>query len=90
MEDAFFVSDGRLGEVVMTKFDCVKEKKGFGGGVNDLEAAVVVAGGGDVGAIAATEGPGLGGAGFVVDEDCAADGSNGKYSQSDISGARVA
>ena len=77
MEDVFFVSDSGLGEVVVVEFDRVREDKGFGGGVDNVEAAVVIEGGSDVEAIAATEGPGRACAGFVVDEDWAADEANG-------------
>ena len=41
MEGVVLVRDGGLGEVVMAKFDCVGEDKGFGGGVDDMEATVV-------------------------------------------------
>ena len=42
MEDEIFISDVGLGEVVVTKFNCVREEKGFGGGVNDVEAVVLI------------------------------------------------
>ena len=77
MEDAVFISDGWLGEVVVAEFDRVKEEKSFGGGVDDVEAAVVIEGGSNVEAIAAVKGPGLACAGFVVDEDWAANGADG-------------
>ena len=78
MEDEVFVSDGWLGEVVVMEFDCVREEKGFGGGVDNVEAAVVIEGGSNVETITAAEVPGLTCAGFVVDEDWAADGANGR------------
>ena len=77
MEDVVFVSDGGLGEVVVTKFNRVREEKGFGSGFDDVEIAVVIEGWSDVEAIAAAEVPGLACAGFVVYEDGAVDEANG-------------
>ena len=77
-ENAVLVRDGGLGEIVVSKLDCVGEDEGFGGGVDDLEATVVIEGGADVEAIATAEGPGRACAGFVVDEDWAADGTDGR------------
>ena len=77
MEDAVLVRDGGLGEVVVTKLDCVGEDKGFDEGVDGVEATVVVECSSDLETIAASEGPGLACAGFVVDENWAADGANG-------------
>ena len=77
MKDGVFVSDPVLGEVVVMKFGRVREEKGFGGGVDDVEAAVVIEGRSDVEAISAAEGPGLACAGFVVYEDRSANGADG-------------
>ena len=77
MEDTVIICDGGLGEVVVEKLDCVGEDKGFGGGVDNVEATIVVESRSNVKAIAAAEGPGLACAGFVVDEDWAANGANG-------------
>ena len=78
MEDAFLVCDGGLGEVVVAELDCVGKDRGFGGGVDDVEATVVIEGWSDVEAIATMEGPGRASAMFVVDEVWAANGTNGR------------
>ena len=79
MEDTVFVSDSGLGEVVVAEFDSVGEEKGFGCGVDDVEVTVVLKGTPDVETIMVTEGPGLGRAGLVVDDDSASNGANGSY-----------
>ena len=61
----------------MAGFNSVVDKEGFGGGVNNLEAAVVFQGGADVEAVTGTESPGGAGGGIVVYEYAASDGSEG-------------
>ena len=75
MEEAICVSGGWLREVVMAELNCVGDKGGFCGGVDDLEAAVVLQGGADVEAVAGSEGPGGAGGGLVVDEYAASNGA---------------
>ena len=75
MEEAIFVSGGWLRKVVMAEFNSVGDKDGFGGGVDDLEAAVVLQGGADVEAVAGAEGSGGAGGGIVVYEYAASDGA---------------
>ena len=77
MKNTVFVSDSRLSEVVVAELDSVGEEKGLGGGVDDMEAMIVLEGGPHVETIAATEGPGLERAGLVVDDNRASDGANG-------------
>ena len=77
MEDAVFVYDSRLGEVVVAEFDSVREEKGLGGRFDNMEAAVVIEGGVDVEAIAASEGPRSTCDGFIVDDDRAYDEAKG-------------
>ena len=59
-------------EVVVAEFNSVRDEEVFGGGVDDLEAAVVFQGGPDVEAVVGAEGPGGSGVGLSVDEDAAA------------------
>ena len=49
--------DGWMRKVVMAEFNSVGDKEGFGGGVDNLEAAVLFQGGADVEAVADAEGP---------------------------------
>ena len=77
MGDAVFVRDSGLGEVVVVEFDSVGEKKGLGGGVNNVEAAVVIEGRADVESIGASEGPGRVCAKFAVDDKRASNGDKG-------------
>ena len=77
MEESIFMRDGWMREVVVAEFNIVRDEEGFGGGVDDLEAAVVFQGGADVEGVAGAEGPGGLGGGLVVDEDAAADGDEG-------------
>ena len=78
VEEAIFVSGGWLRKVVMAEINGVGDKGGFCGGVDDLEAAVVLQGGADVEAVAGSEGPGGAGGGLVVDEYAASDGAEGR------------
>ena len=64
MEDTVSISDSGLCEVVV-------------GGVNNVEATVVLEGRSDVEAIVAAEGPGITRARFVVDNDRVSDGADG-------------
>ena len=41
MEDAVFVSDGGLHEIVVAELDSFRDYKGLGGGVHELEATVL-------------------------------------------------
>ena len=67
VEESIFVCDGWMREVVVAEFNGVGDEEGFGGGVDNLEAAVVFQGGADVEAVAGAEGPGGSGGGIVVD-----------------------
>ena len=53
----------------MTKLDGVGDKEGFGVGIDNLKAAVVVESGSDVETRASMESPGEWRGGFVVDDD---------------------
>ena len=77
VEEAIFVSGGWLREVFMEEVNGVRDKGGFCGGVDDLEAAVVLQGRAYVEAVAGMEGPGGAGGGLVVDEYAAYDGAKG-------------
>ena len=77
VEEAIFVCDGWMRKVVMAEFNSVGDKEGFGGGVDNLEAAVVFLGGADVKAVAGAEGPGGAGGGLVVYEYATSDGAEG-------------
>ena len=77
VEEAIFVCDGWMCEVVMAEFNCVGDKEGFCGSVNNLEAAVVFQGRSDVETFAGAEGPGGVGGGLVVYENEASDGAEG-------------
>ena len=77
VEEAICVGGGWLREVVMAELNGVGDKLEFCGGVDDLEASVVLQGGADVEAIAGAEGPGGAGGGLVVDEYMASDGADG-------------
>ena len=77
VEDVVFVHDSGLGKIVVSEFDSVREEKGLGGIVGNVEAAVVIEGRADVEAITASEGPGRACAGFVVDDDRASNGAKG-------------
>ena len=55
----------------------VGDKEGFGGGVDDLEAAVLFQGRADVEAVTGAEGPGGVGGGLVMYEYAASDGADG-------------
>ena len=59
----------------MTKLDGVGDKEGFGVGVDDLEAAVVVESGSNVETRASVESPGELHGGFVVDDDWTSHGA---------------
>ena len=61
------MSDGWMRKVVMAEFNSVGDKNGFCGGVDDLEAALLLQGGANVEAVAGAEGPGGAGGGRVVD-----------------------
>ena len=77
VEEAIFVSEGWLLKVVMAELNSVKDKEGFCGGVNNLEAAVVFHDGADVEDVAGAEVPGGAGGGLVVYEYAASDGAEG-------------
>ena len=68
VEEAIFVCDGWMRKVVMVELNSVEDNEGFGGSVDDLEAAVVFQRGADVEALAGVEGPGGSGGGIVVYE----------------------
>ena len=59
----------------MTKLDGVGDKEGFGVGIDDLEAVVVVESGSNVEARASMESPGESRGGFVVDDDWTSHGA---------------
>ena len=61
----------------MPKLDGVRDKEGFGVGVDNLEAAVVVESGSDVETRASVEGTRESRGGFVVNDDRAARGTDG-------------
>ena len=77
VEEAIFVCDGWMRKVVMVEFNSVRDKEGFCGGVNDLEAAVVFQVGADVDAVAGAEGSGGAGGWLVVYEYAASNGAEG-------------
>ena len=77
VEEAILVCDGWMHKVAMAEFNSVRDKEGFGGGVDDLKAAVVFQGGADVEAVAGAEGPGGVGGGIVVYEYASSDGAEG-------------
>ena len=58
MEESIFVRDGWMCEVVVAEFNSVGDEKGFVGGVDDLEAAVVFQGGANVESVVGAEVPG--------------------------------
>ena len=55
MEDAVFISDSGLGEVVVAELYSFRVEQRLGGGVDNMEVAVVLKCGPDVEAVAATE-----------------------------------
>ena len=55
MNDLTPFRDSGMGKIIMHELHCVKEEEGLGGGVNYVEAAVVVESGADVEAFLATE-----------------------------------
>ena len=71
------MSDGWMRKVVIAEFNSVGDNEVFFGGVDDLEAAVVLQGWADVEAVTGAEGPGGAGGGLVVDEYTASDGAEG-------------
>ena len=71
------MSDGWMRKVVMAEFNSGRDKEGYFGGVDDLEAAVVLQGWADIEAVAGAEGPGGAGAWLVVYEYVASDGIEG-------------
>ena len=77
VDEAIFMCDGWMRKVVMAELNSVGDKDGFGGGVDDLEAAVVFQGGADVEAVAGAEGPGGAAGGLVVYEYAESDGAKG-------------
>jgi hypothetical protein len=77
VEYSVFVGNAGRSEVVMPKFNCVGDDKGFGVRVYYFEAAVVGASRPDVEAISASEGPRCPLVGFVVYDDRAATGTDG-------------
>ena len=77
VEEAICVSVGWFREVVMAELNGVGDKGRFFGGVDDLEAAVVLQGGADVEAVAGAEGPGGADERLVVDKYAASDGAEG-------------
>ena len=77
MEDSIFVRDGWMRKLFVVESNSVGDEEGSGGGVDDLESAVVFQGGADVEAVTGAEGPGGSGGGLVVDEDAAANGAEG-------------
>ena len=81
MEKLIFVCDGWMHEVVVAEFNSVGDEEGFGGGVDDLTAAVVFQGGDEIEVVGGTEFPGGSGGGLVVDEYAAADGAKGVASK---------
>ena len=68
VEQAICLSGGWLCEVFMAELNGVVDKGGFYGGVEELEAAVVLQGGANVS-------PRGAGGGLVVDEYAASDGA---------------
>ena len=98
VEEAIFMSDGWMCKVVMAEFNSVGDREGFCGGVDNLEAAVVLQGGADVEAVSVAEGPGGTGGWLVVYEYAESDWANGvesklkgplKSSHADVRGAMV-
>ena len=77
VEESIFVRDGWMHKVVLAEFKSVGDEEGFGGGDDNLKAAVVFQGGANVEDVAGAEGLGVSGGGLVVDEDAAADGDKG-------------
>ena len=69
MDDFFLWSDLWLGEVVVEGFDGVGDEGGLGGGVDDLETAVVLEYGSDGEASASAIVPFLAGTRLGVDDD---------------------
>ena len=82
VEEAICVSGGWLSEVVMAELNGVGDKGGFCGGVEDLEAAVLLQGGADAEDVAGAKGPGGPGGGLVVDEYAASDDAKGGWRRS--------
>ena len=77
MEDSIFVRDGWMREVVVEEFNSVGDEEGFGGCVDDLEAAMVFQGRANIEAFKVAQGSGGSGGGLVIDEDAAANGAKG-------------
>ena len=75
MEESIFVRDGWMRKVVVAEFNSVGDEEGFSGGVDDLEAAVVLQGEADVEAVAGAEVPGGAGRCLVMNEYATSDGS---------------
>ena len=69
VDDSVFCGDGRLREIVVQDLDGVGDDEGFGGGVDDLEAAVVVEGGANCEALAPSVAPRGAFAWLGVDDD---------------------
>jgi hypothetical protein len=57
MEDSIFVGGAGRSKVGMTKFNCVRDNKGFGVGIHNLEATIVGQGRANVESVSAAEGP---------------------------------
>ena len=71
MNDAIPFCDSGLGKIIMHKIHHVREEEGFGGGVDYVEAALVIESGADVEAFVEMEVPSLVSVGIVVDENWA-------------------
>ena len=69
--------DGWMCEVVVAEFTSVGDEEGFGGGVDDLEAAVVFQDGIHIEAVTGVEVPVGSGGGIGVDEEAASNGDEG-------------
>ena len=77
VDDSVLWSDLWLGELVMEDFDGVEDEGGLGGGVDNLEAVVVLEGGADGETSAAAVVPCLAGTRLGVDDIRAAERGDG-------------